>query len=171
MKKQIKFRGELLDYIPDFHGEPVLWITAPGQKAMENMEFCGGNSDKYCVKIKKLPWQKQNKIFKQVRNYSWYDITNKEIKPIGQRCQAGIGKGIVDDIVIHFAFHCNSTGDENFYTIVEISEKLYESIKKEYEEYIDSFSPAPEEIIEKFREKYIENSMKDVIMYGWDLVC
>lgn len=60
------YKGEKLRYVEDFHGEPVLWITAPSQTDMEHMTFVGGHADEYCIFLKDLPEDELSEVKKQI---------------------------------------------------------------------------------------------------------
>lgn len=64
---KVKYRGQQLNYVKDFHGREVLWITSPEQIKMPEMTFVGGYPDEYCIFMDQLSSEEQEKIMKQVR--------------------------------------------------------------------------------------------------------
>lgn len=62
----IKYKGERLKYIADFHGEQVLWITRPEQISMEHMKFVGGYPNEYCIYISDLSDEDKVDILRQI---------------------------------------------------------------------------------------------------------
>lgn len=62
----VKYKGEKLRYIKDFHGKEVLWILKPKQVGMLGMTFVGGYPDEYCIFIDKLSLEEQEDIRKQL---------------------------------------------------------------------------------------------------------
>ena len=45
----VKYKGQKLRYVKDFHGKEVLWILNPEQIEMPGMIFVGGYSNEYCI--------------------------------------------------------------------------------------------------------------------------
>lgn len=62
----VKYKGQRLEYIKDFHGREVLWIMNPSQIRMPRMTFVGGYPDEYCIFIDELPIEEQNEIRNQL---------------------------------------------------------------------------------------------------------
>lgn len=62
----VKYKGQKLKYIKDFHGREVLWIKSPDQMKMQGMTFVGGHPDEYCIYIDELNAEEQEKIRKQL---------------------------------------------------------------------------------------------------------
>lgn len=62
----VKYKGQKLTYIEDFHGKEVLWIMNPNQINMPGMTFVGGYPNEYCIFIDELPVEEQAKIRKQL---------------------------------------------------------------------------------------------------------
>lgn len=67
----VKYKGQNLKYIEDFHGRQVLWITTPSQINMKGMTFVGGYPNEYCIFINELPKEDQDKIRKQIKKGSF----------------------------------------------------------------------------------------------------
>lgn len=64
----VNYKGQPLEYIKDFHGREVLWITKPEQIKMPGMTFVGGYPNEYCIFIDKLSDEEQKEIRKQLEN-------------------------------------------------------------------------------------------------------
>ncbi|MGN0494882.1 MAG: hypothetical protein ACI4GW_01515 [Lachnospiraceae bacterium] len=62
----VKYKGQKLTYIEDFHGKEVLRIMNPNQINMPGMTFVGGYPNEYCIFIDELPVEEQSKIRKQL---------------------------------------------------------------------------------------------------------
>ena len=62
----VKYKGQQLEYIKDFHGREVLWIISPKQIQMPGMTFVGGYPNEYCIFIDKLSVEEQEEIRKQL---------------------------------------------------------------------------------------------------------
>ena len=62
----VKYKGQQLEYIKDFHGREVLWIMSPNQIQMPGMTFVGGYPNEYCIFIDKLSVEEQEEIRKQL---------------------------------------------------------------------------------------------------------
>lgn len=43
----VKYKGQKLRYVKDFHGKEVLWILSPEQIEMPGMIFVGGYPNEY----------------------------------------------------------------------------------------------------------------------------
>ena len=63
----VKYKGQRLRYIKDFHGREVLWIMSPEQITMPGMTFVGGYPDEYCIFIDELSAKEQEDIRKQLQ--------------------------------------------------------------------------------------------------------
>ena len=70
----VKYKGQKLRYVKDFHGKEVLWILNPEQIEMPGMIFVGGYSNEYCIFMDTLSDDEQKEIRKQLnsrcQNYS-----------------------------------------------------------------------------------------------------
>ena len=64
----VKYKGQKLRYVKDFHGKEVLWILSPEQIEMPGMIFVGGYPNEYCIFMDTLSDDEQKKIRKQL-NY------------------------------------------------------------------------------------------------------
>ena len=62
----VKYKGQQLEYIKDFHGREVLWIMSSNQIQMPEMTFVGGYPNEYCIFIDKLSVEEQEEIRKQL---------------------------------------------------------------------------------------------------------
>ena len=66
----VKYKGQKLRYVKDFHGKEVLWILSPEQIEMPGMIFVGGYPNEYCIFMDTLSDDEQKEIRKQL-NSSW----------------------------------------------------------------------------------------------------
>ena len=62
----VKYKGQRLEYIKDFHGREVLWIMSPDQIHMPGMTFVGGYPNEYCIFIDELSSDEQEEIRKKL---------------------------------------------------------------------------------------------------------
>ena len=62
----VKYKGQKLRYVKDFHGKEVLWILNPEQIEMPGMIFVGGYSNEYCIFMDTLSDDEQKEIRKQL---------------------------------------------------------------------------------------------------------
>ena len=60
----VKYKGQKLRYVKDFHGKEVLWILNPEQIEMPGMIFVGGYPNEYCIFMDTLSDDEQKKIRK-----------------------------------------------------------------------------------------------------------
>ena len=60
----VKYKGQKLRYVKDFHGKEVLWILSPEQIEMPGMIFVGGYPNEYCIFMDTLSDDEQKKIRK-----------------------------------------------------------------------------------------------------------
>ena len=56
----VKYKGQKLRYVKDFHGKEVLWILNPEQIEMPGMIFVGGYSNEYCNGVQREHNKKLN---------------------------------------------------------------------------------------------------------------
>ena len=64
----VRYKGEKLDYKPDYYGKEVLWIMSPRQTQMPGMTFVGGYPDEYCIFMETLSEDEQVAIRQQLKN-------------------------------------------------------------------------------------------------------
>lgn len=62
----VRYKRQKLEYIKDFHGREVLWITSPNQIQMPGMRFVGGYPNEYCIFIDELSAEEQEEVRKQL---------------------------------------------------------------------------------------------------------
>ena len=70
----VKYKGQKLRYVKDFHGKEVLWILSPEQIEMPGMIFVGGYPNEYCIFMDTLSDDEQkeirNQLYSRCQNYS-----------------------------------------------------------------------------------------------------
>ena len=93
-----------------------------------------------------IPWKERNKLYSQVNEYAWKDVSVKEVIPIGFWWQGGLFTGMVDNMTRYFIYHGTPSGNENFFNIAEASQDDFEQIKEEYKDYLDSQKVLPDNI-------------------------
>ena len=64
----VKYKGQKLRSVKDFHGKEVLWILNPEQIEMPGMIFVGGYSNEYCIFMDTLSDDEQKEIRKQLNS-------------------------------------------------------------------------------------------------------
>ena len=64
----VKYKGQKLRYVKDFHGKEVLWILNPEQIEMPGMIFVGGYPNEYCIFMDTLSDDEQKEIRKQLNS-------------------------------------------------------------------------------------------------------
>ena len=65
---EVTYKNEILKYIDDFRGEPVLWITDPSQRNMEHMTFVGGYPNEYAIYLRDLSQDEREDIYRQLKH-------------------------------------------------------------------------------------------------------
>jgi hypothetical protein len=168
MAIEVDYKGEKLNYISDFHGHKVLWITDPLQKDMEHMTFVGGYPNEYCIYLKDLPVVDRYAIYKQVNGYDYAVIAVEERHTIGPKWRAGLFKGKVGSEEKFFLYYGSPVRNETFYAIAEITSNDYKSIQKQNEEYLDKpgVRDLPTEVCVKVKDAVDKN----IVWEGWNLI-
>lgn len=113
------------------------------------------------------------KIRNQLRlllyNYNWNDVKDRNIDTIGVYWQCGVATGTVESHLMYFGYTCSCNRNENFFTIYNISEDLYNKIKSYYADYLGSthkYVTAPNDIENEIAVLF--KKFGTVIYEGWD---
>lgn len=114
-------------------------------------------------------YKARNQLRLLIYDYNWENVKDRNIDTIGAYWQCGVATGTVESHLMYFGYTCSCNRNENFFTIYEISEGLYNKIKTDYVDYLGSahkYAKAPNDI----ENEIIEMLKKygTIIYEGWN---